>query len=99
MAPRAEVVHYGGRSTSQAATRSFVQLWTSRRRLYWRYHGPVVNALVQALVQAAVRGRMRANHRLSQRGQLPPDERAAQNQMLGEIAQAWAGRRPPREPQ
>jgi hypothetical protein len=93
LAPAAEVVHYGGRSTAQDPTRSFVRLWVSRRRLYHRYHGPVVNALVAGLVTTAMRGRIRANHRRSQRGQLAPDRRAELNQMLAEVVQAWQSRR------
>ncbi|MBL8056943.1 MAG: glycosyltransferase family 2 protein [Anaerolineales bacterium] len=93
VAPAAAVIHYGGRSTAQDPTRSFVHLWTSRRRLYRRYHGPVVNALVQGLVSAAMRGRIRANHRRSQRGQLTPDRRAELNQMLAEVVQVWQSRR------
>ncbi len=97
--PGAEIVHLGGRSTAQVLTQSFVHLWTSRRRLYQRYHGPVVNGLVQALVGLAMRQRMRANHRRSQRGTLTPDQRAALNQMLSEVAQVWQSRRPgPRRP-
>lgn len=98
VAPGAEVIHHGGRSSAQAPTRSFVQLWTSRRRLYRRYHGPLVNAVLSLWVQIAMRGRIRANHRASQRGQLAPDQRAAQNQMLSEVLAVWqTRRRPPAE--
>ena len=95
--PAAEIVHYGGRSTSQDPTRSFVHLWTSRRRLYHRYHGPLANALVRGLVVAALRGRIRANYRRSQRGEITPDRRAELNQMLTEVIHVWQSRRPPRE--
>ncbi len=91
--PGAEIVHYGGRSTAQVAAQSFAQLWTSRRRLYQRYHGPVVNGLVRALVGLAMRSRIRANHRRSQRGEITPDQRAALNQMLSDVSRAWQGRR------
>jgi N-acetylglucosaminyl-diphospho-decaprenol L-rhamnosyltransferase len=94
--PAAEVTHYGGRSTSQVALRAFTQLWSSRRRLYQRYHGYPVNALASALVALAVQRRIRENHRLSQRGQLSADERAERNQALAEVLQTWrpARRRP-----
>lgn len=90
LVPGAEVVHLGGRSSSQVASRSFVNLWTSRRKLYRRYHGPLVNALVAALVQAAMRQRIRANHRASQNGHLPPDRRAELNAMLNEVIAVWS---------
>lgn len=90
LVPSAEITHLGGRSSSQVASRSFVNLWTSRRKLYRRYHGPLVNALVAALVQAGMRQRIRANHRASQTGQLSPDRRAELNAMLNEVIGVWS---------
>ncbi|MDW8326532.1 MAG: glycosyltransferase family 2 protein [Anaerolineales bacterium] len=87
--PGAEVIHYGGRSTAQDAGPAFVHLWTSRRRLYRRYHGLLVNAVVGSLVQLAMRRRIRANHRASQAGALSPDERAAANRRLVEVMEVW----------
>jgi len=93
--PAAEVVHYGGRSTSQVKAESLVRLWTSRRRLYLRYHTPALNAVLNPLVRLAMRLRIRANHRRSRRGEMPADERAALNQALGEVIRVWQQRRPP----
>ncbi len=94
IAPSASVVHLGGRSTQQAPNRSFVQLWSSRRRLYQRYHGPVTLAATRALVDLSLRGRIRANHKLSLTGGLSADDRAARNAALSEAIRAWQGRRP-----
>jgi hypothetical protein len=91
--PGAEVVHYGGQSTAQVASESFVHLWTSRRRLYRRYHGSLVNGLVSTLVQIAMRNRIRANHALSQRGRLSPDRRAELNRRLNDVMAVWQSRR------
>ncbi|MGQ0601059.1 MAG: glycosyltransferase [Anaerolineales bacterium] len=91
--PGAEIVHYGGQSTAQVASNSFVHLWTSRRRLYRRYHGPLVNAIVSTFVQLAMRSRIRANHALSQRGRLNPDRRAELNHLLSEVMAVWQNRR------
>lgn len=91
--PGAEVIHYGGQSTAQNAGPAFVHLWTSRRRLYRRYHGLAVNAVVGGLVQTSMRQRIRANHRASQSGSLSPDERAAANQRLAEVMDVWNERR------
>jgi hypothetical protein len=91
--PSAEIVHYGGQSTAQVRARSLVQLWSSRRRLHHRYHTPLFNALLSRLVQLGLRRRIRANHRLSQRGQLDPDQRAELNQALHEIIRLWQNRR------
>ena len=60
MLPAAEVVHYGGQSTAQVKAESLVRLWTSRRRLYLRYHTPALNAVLNPLVRLAMRQRIRA---------------------------------------
>jgi GT2 family glycosyltransferase len=94
--PAAEVIHYGGQSTAQAKATSFAQLWTSRRRLYFRYQSPVLNAILGPLVRLSMRRQIRFNHRRSQRGEMPADERAAINLALTDVIQAWQRRRPPR---
>jgi len=99
VAPGAEVIHYGGQSTAQVPLESLLKLWISRRRLYQRYQGVLVNGLLSYLVQLAMRQRIRANHRRSQQGQMDADRRAEMNRTLTEIMHAWRGRRAgPREP-
>jgi len=56
--PSAEVIHYGGQSTSQVPIPSFINLWTSRARLYAHYHGSVVRALAKAMVRWGMQRRM-----------------------------------------
>jgi N-acetylglucosaminyl-diphospho-decaprenol L-rhamnosyltransferase len=56
--PAARVIHHAGRSTGQVPIPSFVNLWTSRARLYARHHGPLTRRLAQAFVRAGVRRRM-----------------------------------------
>jgi len=94
--PAAEIIHSGGQSTAQVRVNSFRELWTSRRRLYYRYHGLVVNALLSRLVQFAMRQRIRANHRRSHSGALAADARAELNNALNEIIKVWQSRRPGR---
>ncbi len=93
VAPAAEVVHFGGQSTAQAKAQSLKHLWTSRRRLYHRYHGAAVNAVLSQLVPIGLRRQIRANYRLSQQGRLAADERAELNLALSDLAHLWAGRR------
>ena len=57
--PAARVVHHAGRSTGQVPVPSFVNLWTSRARLYARHHGPVTRRLARILVRVGMRRRMR----------------------------------------
>jgi GT2 family glycosyltransferase len=57
--PAARVIHHAGQSSGQIRLPSFVNLWTSRARLYARHHGPITRGLAQALVRAGMRRRMR----------------------------------------
>jgi N-acetylglucosaminyl-diphospho-decaprenol L-rhamnosyltransferase len=91
--PSAEVIHYGGQSTAQVPLESLRKLWISRRRLYQRYQGVLVNALLSYFVQLAMRQRIRANHRRSQQGHMDADHRAEMNRTLTEIMRVWRGRR------
>jgi hypothetical protein len=74
--PVARVIHHAGQSTAQVPIPSFINLWTSRARLYARHHGPVTWTLAQALVRVGMRRRMR--------GAAPEMSSACQ-----EIIQAW----------
>ena len=58
-APAAQVVHHAGQSTGQVPVPSFVNLWTSRARLYARYHGPLTWRLARAMVRLGMRRRAR----------------------------------------
>ena len=57
--PAAQVVHHSGQSTAQTPLSSFVNLWTSRARLYARYHRPSTLRLARTLVRAAMQRRLR----------------------------------------
>ena len=57
--PEARVVHHAGRSSEQARISSFVNLWTSRARLYALHHGPLTRRLARLLLQLGMRRRMR----------------------------------------
>jgi N-acetylglucosaminyl-diphospho-decaprenol L-rhamnosyltransferase len=59
-APAAEVIHHAGQSTSQVPVSSFVNLWTSRARLYARHHGAVTWRLARAMARLGMRRRMQA---------------------------------------
>ncbi|HIE39505.1 MAG TPA: glycosyltransferase family 2 protein, partial [Anaerolineae bacterium] len=58
--PTAQVVHHAGHSTRQVPIPSFVNLWTSRARLYRKHHGPVRRRLARTLVRLGMRRRMRS---------------------------------------
>ena len=60
-APAARVVHHAGRSSGQVRVPSFVNLWTSRARLYARHHGPFTRRLAKMLVRVGMKRRMRGS--------------------------------------
>ncbi|MCX8067372.1 MAG: glycosyltransferase family 2 protein [Anaerolineae bacterium] len=78
--PQAQVIHHAGRSTGQVPIPSFVNLWTSRARLYARHHPRPVFHLARLLVRVGLRRRMQG---------APPEWRAAIQQVL----QAWERQR------
>ncbi|MGD2104876.1 MAG: glycosyltransferase family 2 protein [Anaerolineae bacterium] len=56
--PAASVVHHAGQSSSQVPIRSFVNLWTSRARLYARHQTSLKWRLAQAMVRVGMRRQM-----------------------------------------
>lgn len=74
--PTAQVIHHAGGSTGQVPIPSFVNLWTSRARLYARHHPRPVFLLARLLVRVGMQRRMR---------DASPQWRAAIEQVL----QAW----------
>ncbi len=57
--PAARVIHHAGQSSGQVRVSSFVNLWTSRARLYARHHGPLTRRLARLLVRVRMRRRVR----------------------------------------
>jgi N-acetylglucosaminyl-diphospho-decaprenol L-rhamnosyltransferase len=57
--PEAEIVHYGGQSTSQIRIQSFTDLWRSRHRLYTKHYSATKVRLAGRLVRAGIALRAR----------------------------------------
>jgi GT2 family glycosyltransferase len=57
--PAAEIVHYGGQSTSQIRPASLVNLWRSRRHLCRKHYSPLKTQLASWLVRLAMWSRAR----------------------------------------
>jgi len=57
--PAAEIVHYGGQSTSQIRAESFVNLWRSRRQLYCKHYSPAKGWLASWLVRLGMKFKAR----------------------------------------
>lgn len=49
--PSAEIVHFGGESTSQIPAQSIVNLWQSRARFYNKHHSPFKRRLARRIVR------------------------------------------------
>jgi GT2 family glycosyltransferase len=60
--PAAQVTHLGGQSTGLVRPRSFVNLWTSRLRLYAKHYGALKLNVARWLVRAGMRRRRAALH-------------------------------------
>lgn len=76
--PSAEVIHYGGESTSQVPADSVVHLWRSRAQLYHKHHGRLRNAVASRLVRRAMKKKASEVE--------DPDLRRAYNQ----VASIWS---------
>ncbi len=72
--PAAEVIHYQGQSTRQIRTRSVLNLWRSRIRLFEKHYSPLKVALLRGVIRVGMRhqiARARADDSLT------PEQRAA----------------------
>jgi N-acetylglucosaminyl-diphospho-decaprenol L-rhamnosyltransferase len=52
--PTAEVVHYGGQSTSQVRPQSIVNLWRARLQLYRKHYPPIKRSLAKVILRAGM---------------------------------------------
>ena len=80
--PAARVIHHAGQSSGQVRVSSFINLWTSRARLYARHHDPLTRRLAQVLVRVGMQRRLRAAKRM--RGAVPEMVSACR-----QVIQAW----------
>jgi N-acetylglucosaminyl-diphospho-decaprenol L-rhamnosyltransferase len=78
--PGAEIVHYGGQSTSQIRAQSFANLWRSRHRLYTKHYSPLRVRLAAQLVRAGMKRQARQT------------DSAELQAACREIGQLWATR-------
>lgn len=57
-APMAQVIHYGGQSTRQAATAMFLRLYEGKILYFRKLHGPMAARLYKAILLAAALARL-----------------------------------------
>lgn len=49
--PSAEVVHFGGQSTSQVQPESITNLWKARLQLYRKHYSPLIQAIAKVIIR------------------------------------------------
>jgi GT2 family glycosyltransferase len=59
--PAARVIHHAGQSSGQVRIPSFINLWTSRARLYAHHHPPLTRRLARILVKVGMQRRKRTS--------------------------------------
>lgn len=91
--PAAKVTHYGGASTGQIKTSSFVNLWRSRYRFYRTYYPPWKLKLATGIVQIGLNRRLRQNKLALQRGQLSLTEYQEWQRAYQQIIAIWQGKK------
>jgi hypothetical protein len=74
--PSAMVIHHGAASTRQFRSRSFVNLWRSRRRLYDRFYGPVRRWLAGWIVSHGMRSEARRARAAAAHGEITTSDLA-----------------------
>ena len=52
--PTAEVIHYGGQSTTQVRPQSVINLWTARLRLYHKHYSPLKRTMAILIIRAGM---------------------------------------------
>jgi len=68
--PSAYVIHHGGASASQFRSRSFVNLWRSRQRLYQRFYTPSQQAIAAGIIRMGMGAEASRAHQAARRGEI-----------------------------
>jgi N-acetylglucosaminyl-diphospho-decaprenol L-rhamnosyltransferase len=90
--PSAVVIHHGGASARQFKSRSFVNLWRSRLRLYDRFYGPVRRWLAGRIVRLGMWAEARQARAAAARGEITPAELAERVKSAQAVNDLFASR-------
>lgn len=88
--PAAGVIHHGGASTRQFGSRSFLDLWRSRHRLYGRFYGPARRWLAGHVVRLGMRAETRRARRAAARGEITAAELAERIGAASQVAHLFS---------
>ncbi|MEM7346580.1 MAG: glycosyltransferase family 2 protein [Chloroflexota bacterium] len=89
--PEAVVTHFGGQSTGQIKTSSFLNLWRSRSQFYRKHYGPLKVWLATQLVKIGMQRLKKADTEAVKQGQLTPEEQSERAACYQKIADIWQG--------
>ena len=87
--PAATVTHWGGQSTTQIPTPSFINLWTSRYRFYHKHYPPLKVWFAAQIVRAGLRRKARHDSRAVRLGELSPSELNKRKQSYERVIKIW----------
>ncbi len=87
--PAAKVTHFGGQSTGQIQSSSFLNLWTSRRQFYCKHYGFLKIWLAGQIVQAGMRRKAAQDAKAAGRRELTETELAERLLCYKKVANIW----------
>jgi hypothetical protein len=91
--PAAVVTHFGGQSTGQIHAASFINLWASRYKFYYKHYSRLKVWLATRLVQAGMARRARQDTRQAAQGSLSTTNLTERLRCYEQVAQIWQGRK------
>ena len=87
--PTAVITHFGGQSTGQIKTTSFVNLWTSRCTFYRKFYSPLKYWLAQQIVRAGMRRLTNRARQTAAQGLLNQTELDEQLTAYQQVVNIW----------
>jgi N-acetylglucosaminyl-diphospho-decaprenol L-rhamnosyltransferase len=90
--PTATITHFGGQSTGQIRTSSFINLWASRYLFYRKHYHLLKVWLATRLVQVGMRRKAALDTAAAERGELSPDELAKRLACYQKVTHIWQGK-------
>jgi len=88
--PAARVIHQGGASAGQFRSRSFLNLWRSRHRLYARFYGPGRRSLAAGIVLLGMRSEARRASAAAGRGEISAAQLAERLEAARQVSDMFA---------
>jgi N-acetylglucosaminyl-diphospho-decaprenol L-rhamnosyltransferase len=89
--PQARITHFGGQSTGQIKTNSFVNLWRSRYQFYRQHYQPLKVWLATRIVSAGMHRQAAQDAAAVTRGELSQAELAERWQCYQKVINIWRG--------